>query len=195
MIYEIKPVRMNFVPVKYRPLNMNENKAEIILNEYDQLLCDLMCLAINEDKELPLKRLIQVARRTPFYKHHKSMAVADVVETFIIGLARPLEKGQVVKLPCYEQVRIARIFSAISQALAAAAQQIREGITISASETVLEAALEDLMALENYYIDLVLLSDDFDANNGDCSYVDERRTYHDQLDSVIRYVKDKLGKL
>lgn len=188
-----KKVKMAFQPVNYRAISPSANKTELILNEYDQLLFDLMSFCLQKGNNITLRVLVKLIRRTPWYITHKCEAFADYAETTYLNLAIPLTDDADIVLPDFVTIRILRVGSIIAEAIEAQALEYFNALPLNRTERELRSMLEDLKSMQSYLEDLSFVLSSMNALNGASVYYSTYRCAQGVLDEVYKSVDKRLN--
>ena len=188
----VQRVKMQFTPVLTRDVALNRNKTEYILEEFEDVLIDLMTLCVEKKNFKSLHRLVKIVRLTPWYSHQSAERVADVAETMYLGKGSTLIDETDLDVPKFLSIRIMRSFSAISQAIGFMANQWAIALPLMQTEKELRVTLRDLKIMRSYQYELCILQSDFKSSNGECQYTHQRWDAEEMVSDAINAVEDRL---
>ena len=191
----LQRVQMQFLPVLTKSIELNRNKQEYILEDFEDVLTDLMMLSIEKKNLRSLERLVSIVRRTPWYTHQAIERVADVAEMMYLGKSSVLVDETDLEMPKFMSMRILRSFSAICQAVGFMAQQWKEGIRLQDCADRLRRLKNDLQNMQRYQSDLLICQDDFGSAYGVSRYTRQRWDAEEMVSDAIKAVEDRLAFL
>lgn len=188
-------VQLQCTPVNTKNVPLNRNKAEYILEEFEELLIELMALSIEKKNYRSLNRIIAIVRKTPWYSSQSIERVADMAESMYLGLGGVLYDSENIKLPKYQSVRVMRVYIAVAQAVAFMAKQWQEAMCLQDGTTKLMKLRDDLEKMKLYMTELMMSMTDFGALYGESAYAKMWWDADGMVDHALDVVKDELNNL
>ena len=186
---------MQCTPVNTKSVPLNRNKAEYILEEFEDILVELMALSIEKKNYRSLNRIISIVRKTPWYSSQSIERVADLAESMYLGLGGVLYDSENIKLPKYQGVRVMRVYIAVAQAVAFMAKQWQEAMCLQDGTTKLMKLRDDLEKMKLYMTELMMSMTDFGALYGESAYAKMWWDADGMVDHALDVVKDELNNL
>jgi len=188
-------VQLQCTPVNTKSVPLNRNKAEYILEEFEDILVELMALSIEKKNYRSLNRIISIVRKTPWYSSQSIERVADLAESMYLGLGGVLYDSENIKLPKYQGVRVMRVYIAVAQAVAFMAKQWQEAMCLQDGTTKLMKLRDDLEKMKLYMTELMMSMTDFGALYGESAYAKMWWDADGMVDHALDVVKDELNNL
>ena len=188
-------VQMQFTPVNTKNMALTKNKAEYILEEFENVLTELMGLCIEKKNYRSLQRLISIVRKTPWYSQQAIERVADLAESTYIGEGKVLCDAENIKLPKCQGVRIMRVYGAIAQAVGFMSKQWQEAMCLQDGTVKLMKLRDDQENMSSYMTELLLSMTDFGALYGESAYAKMFWDAQDMVKHAFDVAKEELNKL